>query len=161
MASDPLVERQRLLQLYAGLSDGELLKLASEQDELTETAFLVLHEELKRRQLDGPQISERGVSWDEVTGRRLDSEDDIDLRKLVAVRQFRDMPDALLAKGLLESAGIECFFGDENIVRLDWFISNLVGGVKLLVKPEDAALADDILKNPPSEPFVIEDDDEE
>jgi hypothetical protein len=160
MANDPLVERQRLVQLYASLTDGELLKLASEQDELTEVAFLALHEELKRRELDESHITERGVSWDEVTGRRLDSEGDIDLRKLVPIRQFRDMPDALLAKGLLESAGIECFFGDDNIVRLDWFISNLVGGVKLLVKPEDAALADEILENPPSEPFMVDEEDE-
>jgi hypothetical protein len=156
MANDPLVERQRLVQLYAGLTDGELMKLASEQDELTETAFLVLQEELRRRDFE-PGIVERRASWDDVVERRLDSEGEIDLRKLVPVRQFRDMPDALLAKGLLESAGIECFFGDDNIVRLDWFISNLVGGVKLLVKPEDAALSHEILENP-SEPFMVEDD---
>ena len=149
MANDPLVERQRLVQLYAGLTDGELMKLASEQDELTETAFVVLQEELQRRGLDDPKID--GPEPQTVP----------DLRKLVAVRQFRDMPDALLAKGLLESAGIECFFGDDNIVRLDWFISNLVGGVKLLVKPEDAAFAHEILENPPSEPFMIEDEDAE
>lgn len=148
MANDPLIERQRLVHLYAGLTDGELLKLAAEQDELTETAFLVLHEELQRRQLDDPKIDEP------------EPQAELDMRKLVPVRQFRDMPDALLAKGLLESAGIECYFGDDNIVRLDWFISNLVGGVKLLVKPEDAALAHDILENPPSEPFMAEEDDE-
>jgi hypothetical protein len=149
MANDPIVERQRLVQLYAGLTDGELLKLASEQDELTETAFFVLHEELQRRGLPDPKIDGP------------EPQPEVDVRKLVPVRQFRDMPDALLAKGLLESAGIECFFGDENIVRLDWFISNLVGGVKLLVKPEDAAVANEILENPPSNLFVIEEDDEE
>src|ERR1051326_4002721 len=149
MANDPLVERQRLVQLYAGLTDGELLKLASEQDELTETAFLVLHEAVQRRGLPDPKIEGEAAPQAE-----------LDVRKLIPVRQFRDMPDALLAKGLLESAGIECYFGDDNIVRLDWFISNLVGGVKLLVKPEDAAFAHDILENPPSEPFMLDEDDE-
>jgi hypothetical protein len=149
MANDSIVERQRLLQLYASLTDGELLKLASEQDELTEVAFVVLHQELQRRGLPDPKIDEP------------EPQPEPDIRKLVAVRKFRDMPDALLAKGLLESAGIECFFGDENIVRLDWFISNLVGGVKLLVKPDDAAVASEILENPPSEPFAIGDDDDE
>ena len=50
----------------------------------------------------------------------------VELRELVTIRQFRDLPEVLLAKGSLESAGIECFLVDENIVRLDWFISNLV-----------------------------------
>jgi hypothetical protein len=54
----------------------------------------------------------------------------------------------MLAKGRLESAGIECHFADENIVRMDWFISNLVGGVKLMVKPEDLDVADEVLNQP-------------
>ena len=31
--------------------------------------------------------------------------------------QFRDLPEAYLAKGCLESVGIECFLGDGNLVR--------------------------------------------
>ena len=56
----------------------------------------------------------------------------LEMRELVTIRQFRDLPEALLAKGSLESAGIACFLADENMVRLDWFISNFVGGVKLM-----------------------------
>src|SRR5258708_39825286 len=55
----------------------------------------------------------------------------MEMQKLVTIRQFRDLPEALLAKGSLESAGIECFLADENLVRLDWFISNFIGGVKI------------------------------
>ena len=62
----------------------------------------------------------------------------------------------MLAKGILESAGIECFFVDENIVRMDWFISNLVGGVKLKVKPEDAVEANAILEQPIPVNFDVE-----
>lgn len=46
--------------------------------------------------------------------------------QFVLLRQFRDLPDALVVKSILDSAGIECLLGDENIVRLDWFWSNLV-----------------------------------
>jgi len=148
MADDPLVERKRLTELYARLSDGELGKLIAEQGELTEIARDVLREEVRRRKIQPGRTSETSVSFDELDDMPLEWRDEIVLRDLVAVRQFRDMPDALLAKGLLESAGIECFFGDENIVRLDWFISNLVGGVKLLVKPEDADAALEILNQP-------------
>ena len=48
------------------------------------------------------------------------------------------MPERVLAKSMLDSAGIESFLGDENLVRLDWFYSNLVGGIKLMVREEDA-----------------------
>ena len=53
---------------------------------------------------------------------------------LVMIRQFRDLPEALLAKGSLESAGIEAFLVDDNMVRIDWFLSNLLGGIKLSVR---------------------------
>jgi hypothetical protein len=67
---------------------------------------------------------------------------------MVTIRQFRDLPEALFAKGSLESAGIECGLIDDNMVRLDWFISNLLGGVKLQVRREDAAIAQEILEQP-------------
>ena len=76
---------------------------------------------------------------DELDKRNLESpvedakpHDRMDLQTLVTIRQFRDLPEALLAKGCLESTGIECFLGDENLVRLDWFISNFVGGSEAL-----------------------------
>jgi hypothetical protein len=44
--------------------------------------------------------------------------------------------------------GIQCFLRDDNLVRLDWFISNFVGGVKLCVSPEDAENATRLLDEP-------------
>jgi hypothetical protein len=61
--------------------------------------------------------------------------------KPVIIRKFRDLPEASIAKSILESAGIECFLSDDNLVRLDWFYSNLIGGIKLLVREEDAEAA--------------------
>ena len=60
--------------------------------------------------------------------------DVLEERDLVGIRLFLDLPEALLAKSRLESAGIECFLMDNNMVRINW--SNLVGGAKLLVNRE-------------------------
>jgi hypothetical protein len=67
---------------------------------------------------------------------------------MVTIRQFRDLPEALLAKGCLESAGIKGILTDDNIVRLDWFWSNVMGGIKLKVDPEDVEAASEILEQP-------------
>ncbi|MEY2414572.1 MAG: hypothetical protein QOD84_3178 [Acidobacteriaceae bacterium] len=60
------------------------------------------------------------------------------LRKLVTIRRFANLLDASLAKGLLQSSGIECFLPDENMVRVHWGVSNSISGVRLQVKIEDA-----------------------
>jgi hypothetical protein len=65
--------------------------------------------------------------------------------KLVALRRFRDLPGALVAKGLLDSAGIKCFLSDENTVRMDWLWSNALGGVRLWVREDDVAQAVELL----------------
>jgi len=69
----------------------------------------------------------------------------VEMRNLVTLRQFAELPSALLAKSILESAGIECFLGDDNLIRMDWFWSNLLGGVKLLVRREDVDAAERLL----------------
>jgi hypothetical protein len=76
--------------------------------------------------------------------------------ELVTIRQFRDLPEALLAKGSLESAGIDSYFADDNMVRLDWFISNLIGGIKLKVRKEDEEEALQVLNQPIPEDFDVE-----
>ena len=65
------------------------------------------------------------------------------------------MPEALLAKGCLESAGIESCLVDDNMVRLDWFWSNLVGGIKLQVDPKDIEVANEILEQPIPDGFDV------
>lgn len=142
--SDSYAEQQRLAKLYSSMSDGELQKLAGDANSLTEQAWDVLEEELDRRDL-----------LDEVEEREAPSSQ-LHFQKLMTVREFRDLPEALLAQGSLQSAGIECFLGDANIVRLDWFISNLIGGVKLKVKPEDARTAMEILNQPIPAGFNID-----
>lgn len=75
----------------------------------------------------------------------------------VVIRRFRDLIEAELAKGRLESAGIPSFVADENIVSIDGFYSNAIGGLRLLVEPQDAQAALTILDEPIPEEIVEED----
>ncbi len=142
---DPEEERRRLAEHYASLTEGELRKIAEEPASLTPAAIEALNSEFARRQID--------VKLE--TPQPDPEESHPEIPDLVILRHFRDLPEALLAKGGLESAGIECFFDDDNIVRLDWFISNAVGGIKLLVRPEDFAAANEILENGVPEAFDV------
>ncbi len=120
------------------MTDGELQRLARHAETLTEIACDALEDELDRRNLD---LADELCDDSERRAK-------VEMQELVTIRQFRDLPEALLAKGSLESAGIECFLADENLVRLDWFISNFVGGIKLNVRPADEATARKILDEP-------------
>lgn len=137
-------ERQRLAELYGSMSDAELQNLAQDAGSLTEAALQALSQELHRRGLAVALVEPKI------------SQEVLEQRELTIVRQFRDMHEALLAKGLLESAGIEGFLVDDNLVRLDWFISNLIGGVKLAVKAEDAEAAVEVLQQPVPGSFDVE-----
>jgi len=137
-------ERRRLAENYAGLTDGELQRLAQNADSLTDLAWDALEEEMDRRHLKCPDDPAP------------DQRQEMEIRELVTVRQFRDLPEALLAKGCLESVGIECFLGDENLVRLDWFISNFIGGIKLNVRTADAESARKILDEPILEGLYVQ-----
>ena len=82
-----------------------------------------------------------------------DPEDKLNFRELVTIRKFRDLPEALLAQGRLESSGIEAFLFDDNMVRMDWLISNLLGGVKLKVEEANVEVAEEILNLEISDDF--------
>ena len=137
-------ERQRLVETYAGMSDAELQNLARRPESLTDVAWEALDDELDRRDLE---LLEEDAPEDH---------EELELRELVTIRQFRDLPEALLAKGSLESSGIECFLADENLVRLDWFISNFIGGIKLNVRAADAENARNILDEPILEGLYVQ-----
>ena len=142
-------ERRRLADNYAGMTDGELQKLAQHAESLTELACDALEDELDRRNLE---FNDNDLADDTAPEPRSTME----VRELVTIRQFRDLPEALLAKGSLESAGIECFLADENLVRLDWFISNFIGGIKLNVRPADEANARKLLDEPILEGLYVQ-----
>ncbi len=134
-------DRQRLAGLYAGMADEQLQELSGDLSSLTEIARQTLSAEVARRN----QTADRAKV---ITSRPYPESKEVEWVDLVVLRQFRDLPEAILAKGLLDSAGIESFMADENIVRMDWFISNLVGGIKLKVRREDLEAATVILETP-------------
>jgi Putative prokaryotic signal transducing protein len=140
-------ERQRLAARYAAMEDGELQKIAKDISLLTAVAQETLRAEMSKRGIPGGIESTTTQSND---GRGPDT------AKPVIIRKYRDLPEASIAKSILESAGIECFLADDNMVRLDWFYSNLVGGIKLLVREEDAEAAANLLDESRPEKFGVE-----
>jgi hypothetical protein len=142
MPIDPNAERARLAATYADMPDLQLADLAATGDTLTDAARQALRAEIAKRGL--------GVEVLETTPEEPPPQD------LVTIRQFRDLPEALLAKGALDSAGIPSFLADKNMVRMDWFISNAIGGVKLQVREEDVAEANSILDQPSPDNFEVE-----
>ena len=54
----------------------------------------------------------------------------------------------MLAKGKLDCAGSNSILADDNMVRMDWLWSNLLGGVKLLVDADEFAEASEVLNQP-------------
>jgi len=89
-----------------------------------------------------------------------DPEDELNFRELVTIRNYRDLPEALLAQGRLESSGIESFLADDNMVRMDWLISNLLGGVKLKVEEANVEIAEEILSQEVSDDFDTSESDD-
>jgi hypothetical protein len=144
---DPEQERQRLSETYAHQSDEELEKTSAEQSELTEIAREVLRAELTKRGLYEGQMEEP-----------VDS-NPAEFRDLVEIRRFWNLLEGELAKGLLEAAGIEAFLFDGNMLRMDWFNANAIGGVKLRVDARNVEEANRILEeNAPLEADTEETD---
>lgn len=141
--ADPDQERHRLQERYAAMSDQELLRIAADAGSLTGEAQDALESEMERRGLD--------EEWDEAVsaGRQ-----ELAFEEMVAIRDFRNLHEALLAKGALDAAGIKCALTDANMSRVTY--SNLVGGIKLCVREKDAEAALDLLDQPPPETLETE-----
>jgi hypothetical protein len=64
---------------------------------------------------------------------------------LVTVAVFHSQSEFLLARTCLESADIECFAYDENMLRIGGWHSHILGGIKLQVRASEAQDAHAIL----------------
>ena len=135
-------DENELLRAYGSQTDAALLELALGYDSLTDVAQSALRAEFARRGLEPPELPDPAP----VPA----------LQRTVVVRQYRDLADAQLAKGVLESAGIPCFLRDENTVRMEWVWSNLMGGVRLQVMEADRAAAEALLSQPIPEQIAVE-----
>jgi hypothetical protein len=82
----PEQERVRIAGVYSAMSDEELGQIAESGDELSATAQEAFRAEVARRGLKMAIAPPRG-------------EDVFEFNDTVTLRQFRDLPEALLAKG--------------------------------------------------------------
>lgn len=139
---------ERLTRLYGEFGDKELLALARDMSDLTETAQEVLRAEIAHRRLDlPPQVSglAADAAVDDTTSRnRFGSVAPED-----CVWEFAENEDALAAGEALRAAGIECEVILPSAERFDW------RAPRLAVVPEDIARATAILSQPIPEEFKI------
>lgn len=142
---DPEQERQRLAKLYEALGDQELEEVGSNPMALTDWAFEAVRTEMLKRGLDW--IGKDMPLPSQVAA--VEVADDPGNRPVV-LRRYRDMPAAFVEKSVLEDAGIDCFLQDDNVVRMDWLWSDAMGGIKLVVKQDDAEEAEKLLSQTPA-----------
>ena len=129
---------------YARMPEAELLEVARDYATLTDQAQCDLRAEFQKRRLEPPL---------------LDEEDEPEGTELITVRRYRDLSEAIVARSLLESAGIHVELRDENLIRLDWQVSNFIGGLRLQVYRPDVAEATELLDQSVVDPVPFADDD--
>jgi hypothetical protein len=139
------VTPQQLSAHYAAMNESELLHLAERLNELTDYAQSLLRAEFARRALELPPVEEHAEP---------------EVRELATVRRYRDLTEAMVGRSLLEAAGIPAWIQDENLVRMDWFYSNAVGGIRLQVEARDEAAAREVLDQPVPESIAFDGGDE-
>lgn len=128
---------------YAAMGDPQLLELASRQEDLLEAARTALAAELEKRHLS----TSEEIEYVEVVPQHL-----------VTVQSYRDLSEASIARSVLESAGIQAFLSEENLVRMNWMLSNFLGGIRLQVAEEDLETAQEILAQPTPQNIQLEND---
>ena len=63
------------------------------------------------------------------------------MARFVTVASFGEVPNAEIAKNIIEEAGIKAYLTDSELVTYEWLLSNAIGGVKVQVAEEDAERA--------------------
>lgn len=116
------VTREDLQATYRDLIDEELVRLL-QSGTLTDLAVEVAEGELRERGIT-PPVPETVVEEDPV-----DEVPDV----LVTVARFSKPMDAHILRMRLEADGIPAVIADEHMVRVNWFLSNALGGVRVQV----------------------------
>lgn len=138
------VSKEALVKKYAGMGGIELQELARSYDSLADYAQEALREEFARRNLEPEWIGDDGLSPAS--------------REFVTLRRYRDLTEAIVASSVLESAGIPAYLRDENLIRLDWPMSNYIGGVRLQVDASDEQIAAELLAQPIPDTITFDDE---
>ncbi len=124
---------QELAVYYRSMEDEPLLHIARTRNDLSKTAQTVLLKELAVRNLPIPELA------DEATPQELPNE------KIVTLRTFVHIAEAMAARAAIEAAGIPCFLRDENFVRNAWHLSGVAGYLRLDVLEHDREAAEQAL----------------
>ena len=138
------MEAEAFASRYAAMSEQDLYGQAHGYDSLIEPAQAALRAEFAKRGMEAPLV---------------DDDDESRSRKLVTLRRYRDLTEAIVARGMLESAGIAVYLRDENMIRLDWQLSNFIGGIRLQVDAADADAAMALLEQPVPESIAFDSED--
>ena len=77
---------------------------------------------------------------------------------LVVVATYPDAIQANIAKGLLESEGIDVVLRDEHLVTANWMLSNALGGVRLMVPISSADDANRLLQQASRGELALDDE---
>lgn len=80
---------------------------------------------------------------------------------LITLWRYRDLSEALIARSKLDAEGFDCFLADDNAIRLNWFWSNALGGVRLRVREDEGEAALSVLAQEIPETFTAEEVGEE
>jgi hypothetical protein len=140
----PEMEKEPVAARFGQMSNGRLLEVAREYERLSEGEQAGLRGEFAARGLEAPLIEEDEPEGGEEEPAAVGATDEAG--QWVTVRSYRDLPEAIVARSMLEQAEIPCFLRDEHTVGIYWGYSNLIGGVKLqvpaaFVEAAEAALA--------------------
>ena len=137
--------------LYGAKSNRQLLEIARGYDALPEASQSALRDEFASRGLEPPLIEDHDEpeNPDDQSGEEIPAPAyDPDRSEFVTIARYRDIPEAVIARSVLESAGIQCMLRDENTIRMDWLWSNMIGGMRLQVPARDADAARELLGRP-------------
>lgn len=137
---------QAFAQLLRDANEPRLLDLARTYDSLTPQSQAAMRAEFARRGLEAPLVEEPAEPG---------------YLRYKTVARYRDLSEAIVARSMLESSGMAVHLYDENLVRLDWQVSNFIGGIRLQVDERDEAAALELLSQPVPEFIAFDDDDTE
>jgi DNA-directed RNA polymerase subunit M/transcription elongation factor TFIIS len=137
---DPEQQWRDLRSNYSRMTEGELMAVIADLDELTPVAVEAVKAELAGRGLDLATVAKSQAEEPELVS---DEPPDIDADDLVTLVRLWDESEARRIKGILDAASIPSYLGPENVFDLAELIENFAAGVdlKVSVKVRDHAQA--------------------
>jgi hypothetical protein len=116
------VSREKLQEIFASLDSDELVARHA-SGTLTELAYQVAEEEIRRRGIEPPERKAPGPG----------ESSDIPYDPLTAIARFLTATEAYVLQGRLEAEGIHAVVADDQQVQMNELLSPALGGVRVLV----------------------------